>query len=84
MTPQDFTALLNCIRENNSWGVNMYDVNVIRKRRAIKYVDASFDSRDGRIWQITFRSCVPDGDRSFRIESQHDIDSIYSWLNATI
>lgn len=84
MTPQEFAKLLNYIRENNSWGAKMYEVNIERKRRAVKYVDANFDSRDGRVWQITFRSCVPDGTVSFIIESEQDVKAIYAWLDTMV
>lgn len=82
MTPQEFAALLDYIRENNSWGVKMYELSVERNRRVVKYVDASFDSRDGRVWQITFRSCIPGGARDFRIESSEDVAKVYAWLDA--
>lgn len=82
MTPQEFAALLDYIRENNSWGVKMYELSVERNRRVVKYVDASFDSRDGHIWQITFRSCLPDGTKDFRVESGDDVAKIYTWLDA--
>ena len=82
MTPQEFAALLDYIRENNSWGVKMYELSVERNRRVVKYVDASFDSRDGRVWQITFRSCIPGGTMDFRIESSEDVSKVYAWLDA--
>lgn len=84
MTPQEFASLLGYIRENNSWGAKMYEVNVERKRRAIKYVDASYDSRDGHIWQITFRQCVPGGEKNFRVDSSSSVADIYAWLDETV
>lgn len=84
MTPQDLAKLLEYIRENNAWGDKMYDVNVIRKRRAVKYVDACFDSRDGRVWQITLRSCVPGGDVNFNVSAEQGVKALYAWLDETI
>ena len=49
MTPKQFAELLEYIKENNSWGEKMYEIIIERKRRAIKYVDAVFDSRDGTV-----------------------------------
>ena len=81
MTAQQFAALLSYVKENNCWGIKMYDITNIRNRKAIKYVDASFDSRDGRVWCVNFRSVTGEEDRAFRIESQKDIDEIYKWLD---
>lgn len=74
------------IAQNNCWGINMYGITVERKRKAIKYVEASFDSRDGTIWLITFRQIINSKEQeiSFRIESKKDVDRIYSWLDETI
>lgn len=84
MEPKDFAELLNYISENNAWGEKMYDVCSVRKRRAIKYVDATYDSRDGLVWSITFRSCVPGDTFTFRIESKEDLGELYDWLNKTV
>lgn len=84
MTPQEFMKLLEYIKENNSWGDKMYEVCHIKKRRAIKYVDSVFDSRDGIVWMINFRDSSDGKDKIFRIESQKDIQPIYDWLNEII
>lgn len=82
MSPNEFSELLSYIKENNSWGERFYETVVVRGRRAVKYVDAVFDSRDGRIFSITFRQ--GGGNKSFSIESKNDIDAVYSWLNEPI
>lgn len=84
MTPEQFSELLRFIQENNAWGNNMFAVIEECKRKAIKYVDAIFDSRDGKVWLVKFRSVVgmKDNDKiEFRVESQKDIEKIYNWLN---
>lgn len=81
MTPKEFQQLLEFVKENNSWGVNMYVINHEHNRKAVKYVDCCFDSRDGSIWSVSFRSVTDEKDKSFRIESDKDIQKIYNWLN---
>lgn len=49
MTSEAYANLLEYIAQNNCWGINMYGITVERKRKAIKYVEASFDSRDRTI-----------------------------------
>ena len=84
MTPQEFAKLLEYIKANNSWGENMYEICCQRNRRAIKYVDATFDSRDGTVWYLTFRSQTHGEDKKFRIEKQEDIKSVYDWLDEVV
>ena len=79
MTIQKYLELLEYIKENNSWGAKMYDVHQ-RNRKAIKYVDASFDSRDGKIWMINFRSVTGEKDRAFRVDDKYGINDMYEWL----
>lgn len=40
MTPEQFAQFLNYMKENNSWGMNMYELIHERKRRVYKYIDA--------------------------------------------
>lgn len=79
MTPFELARLLEYVAKNNGW----YDPQEVhdRNRMAIKYVDASFDSRDGKVWHIKFRSIVghPD-DVNFRVESEEDIAKVYAFL----
>lgn len=81
MTPKQLNELLEYIRENNSWGDKMFDINCVRHRKAIKYVNCSFDSRDGLVWKLEFTSVTGEPDKSFRIEKQEDILAVYDWLN---
>lgn len=81
MSPTQFVELLQFIKKNNSWGADMYDICQVRNRRAIKYVDASFDSRDGSIWRIAFRQIIGHKEISFRVDTQEDVDKIYQFLN---
>ena len=81
MNIEQFNELLTYIKENNSWGDNIYEVNVEKNRKAIKYVDSSFDSRDGMIWFIKFRGITGETDKEFRIEKQEQILDIYRWLD---
>ena len=78
MTPKQLLELLKYIMENNSWN-ELYDT-CSRNRIAIKYTDFSFDSRDGKVWSITFRAMSSEG-KTFRIESQSDIEKVYKWLD---
>lgn len=83
MTPFEYATLLEYIKKNNSWN-KLYEVTYERHRRAIKYADCIFDSRDGRVWLITFRTVVSgkdNADTTFRVESQEDIKNIYKWLD---
>lgn len=84
MTPKQFSELLEYIKKNNSWGEKMYEINIERKRRAIKYVDAIFDSRDGTIWSIKFRSQTHGKDKTFRIENENDIKKLYEYLDENV
>lgn len=65
----------------------MYEVCGIRKRRAIKYVDSVFDSRDGNVWHIKFRSVLgemTEEDVVFRIENDDDIRKVYKYLDEKV
>ena len=84
MTPKQFSELLEYIKENNSWGEKMYEVCCERNRRAIKYVDAVFDSRDGTVWHLKFRSPTHGKDRGFRIENENDIKKVYEYLDEKV
>lgn len=81
MSPEQLCHLLEYIKENNSWGDKMYDINNIRNRRAIKYVGVCFDSRDGLAWRITFQTITGCEDKIFRVENQESLNEIYKWLD---
>ena len=83
MTVQKYCELLEYIKENNSWR-NLHEVHQ-RNRKAIKYVDASFDSRTGLIWCINFRSITGDDDDiAFMVDNQYGIEDMYKWLEEPI
>lgn len=84
MTPKRYAELLEYVAANNCWGPRMYENQVERRRRCFKYVDASFDSRDGHIWKITFREYGGEKGMVFGIESESDIEKIYAFLNEEI
>ena len=84
MTPKQYAELLEYIVANNCWGLLMYENHVERHRRCFKYVDASFDSRNGRIWKVMFREYGGAEEVIFRIESKSDIDKIYAYLDERI
>ena len=82
MTVQKYYELLEYINENNSWGAKMYEVVCERNRKAIKYVDSSFDSRTGTIWRVSFRSVTGEKDVDFRVDSPEGLTKMYEWLEA--
>ena len=83
MTPKQLYELLEYIMENNSWQ-DLYTNACEKERKCFKYLDMSFDTRDGHIWQIRFRE---DGafnlstEKVFKIESEEDIKAIYAYLD---
>ena len=81
MSPKEFQKLLEYVKNNNSWGINMYATIHERNRKAVKYVDCCFDTRDGMIWSVTFRSVSGGANKTFRIENSDDIREMYSWLD---
>lgn len=81
MTPKQFSELLEYITANNCWGMNMYEINHYRNRKAVKYVDATYDSRDGLVWNLTFRSVTGEENKSFRVENENDLKKVYKWLD---
>ena len=81
MTPIQLAELLDYVKNNNCWGSGMYEVTQKKKRKAIKYVDIVFDSRDGKIFSLKFRSPTHGKDTTFRIESEEDIKKCYKYLD---
>lgn len=82
MTPKQLCELLEYIIENNGWQ-HLYSAT--RKgRKCFKYLDFSFDTRDGHIWQIHFRANGAFNlteEKTFKIESDEDIKAIYAFLD---
>lgn len=81
MTPTQYADLLKYIFKNNGWAVgSFYENSAEKHRKCFKYIDATFDSRDGKIFKITFRNGTAAG-KTFMVETETDIEKIYAWLN---
>jgi hypothetical protein len=84
LTPQELKDLLEYIQKNNSWD-NMYEIiSAHPKRKIIKYVRFSVDTRQGDIWCITFDNLIgaKENESTFRTEKDYNLkDKIYEWLN---
>lgn len=84
MTIKQYAELLEYIFKNNGWNVETFYENSAEKhRRCFKYVDTTFDSRDGKIFKITFRNGTTEG-KTLRVETEADIEKIYAWLDTTL
>lgn len=88
MEPNEFVKLLEYIKQNNSWGSDMYDVIEVRHRKAVKYVDACFDCRDGKVFSVTMRDVICHGscanEASFRLDTPELIKKVYDWLDEDV
>lgn len=85
MTLKKLYELLEYIMEHNSWQ-HLYENACEKCRPCFKYIDFSFDTRDGHIWQITFRENGAFNlkeSKTFRIENDADIQEIYKFLDTT-
>lgn len=80
MTIKQYTELLEYIFKNNGWNINAISDNLDCRKPMIKYVDSSFDTRDGYIWSIKLRD-ISANDKSFRVETDEEVSKIYEWLN---
>ena len=78
MTSQDLKDLIDYVMENNSWK----ECSVMNNRKMPKYLDFrlwfTLDTRDGIIFYLKTRHSGKD--KSFRIESQKDLEDFYKWL----
>ena len=80
MTIEQYCELLKYIKENNSWSGNMYENGYMRRRILIKYVRASFDTRDDTIFLIQLEP--GDGSKkSFRVDYENGIKDVYAFLD---
>lgn len=52
------------------------------KRKAIKYVASTFDSRDGVIYAVRFSLGGKEW-TSFRVENEQNLKAVYEWLDET-
>ena len=80
MTIKQYTELLEYIFKNNGWNINAISDNLDCRKPMIKYVDSSFDTRDGHIWSIKLRG-ISANDKSFRVETDEEVAKVYEWLN---
>ena len=83
MTPEQLLKLLAYIKENNSWGEKMYECVCKRNRRAIKYVNVVWDSRDNTVFSIELRPGGGEG-RRFRVDSPPELEAVYKWLDTPL
>ena len=82
MTIVEYAKLLEYIQQNNYWGINMYKC-ISRKRKCVKYVGSTFDSRDGKVYSVRFNlGCGEWTD--FRVETDEDLQKVYTWLDEEV
>lgn len=79
MTIKQYAELLEYIFKNNGWNINAIQDNLDCRKPMIKYVDSSFDTRDGHIWSIKLRGMSEE--KSFRVETDEQLAKVYEWLN---
>lgn len=84
MTPEQFAEFLNYMKENNSWGMNMYELVHNRKRRVYKYVDDVWDSRDNTVFSITLREGGGTEGRTFRVDTPKEIEALYDFIDSQV
>ena len=84
MTPEQFAEFLNYVKENNSWGEKMYEVCCKRNRVAYKYVEATWDSRNNRVWSITLRAGGSPEGETFSVTTPAEIEALYKYLDNAI
>lgn len=83
MTPKQLLELFAYIKENNSWGEKMYNCVCERNRKAVKYVDVVWDSRNNTVYTIELRLGFGESKR-FRVGSQSEINEVYKWLDTPL
>ena len=79
MTIKQYTELLEYIFKNNGWNIEAISDNLDCRKPMIKYVDSSFDTRNGHIWSIKLRGISEE--KSFRVETDEQLAKVYEWLN---
>lgn len=77
MTIQKAMKLLKYVMENNSWK----EYAAMHGRHMPKYVDIRMDTRDGEVFSVSFSGA---DEKTFRVESDKDLDKVYVWLNEYI
>lgn len=77
MTVQEYVKFLNFISENNSLNTSFSRTY----RKPIKYIESSFDTRDGKVWSINIRLYGDKTGTTFVLQTESDIKSMYDWVN---
>nr|DAP55451.1 MAG TPA: hypothetical protein [Caudoviricetes sp.] len=80
MTIKQYAELLEYIFKNNGWNIDAIMDSLDCGKPMIKYVNSSFDTRDGHIWSIKL-SGISATDKSFRVETDEEVAKVYEWLN---
>ena len=79
MTVKQYAELLEYIFKYNSWDIDAIPDNLDCGKPMIKYVDSSFDTRDGHIWSIKLICLL--NDKSFKVETDKEVAEVYKYLN---
>ena len=82
MTISEYKSLLEYVKQNNSWGINMYKC-IQRKRKCVKYVGSTFDSRDASVYAVRFNLGFGEW-TDFRVENDEDLQKVYAWLDEEV
>ena len=88
MTPKEYAELLDYINEYHSWD-KFYENACVHKRKIVKYVQCTCDTRDGKIWvvKVLCFGIVEDkltekhGCGKKFSESLCTVENIKNWLN---
>lgn len=85
MTPEQFAELVEYFRKNNSWSDDGFYMNTCERHRpCFKYIEARYDSRDNKFWNIEFYGSAINYEaesKGFRVENEDDIRKIYKFLD---
>lgn len=84
MTIEQLSKLLESIMKNNSW---KQCSSLFTGKRQPKYIDVkvefTMDTRDGIIFNISFRESRKDI-TSFRVENEQDLRKVYDYLDDVV
>lgn len=81
MTATEYARLLEYVYHFNGWNSMVETLPITGDRRRFKYVNASFDTRDGHIWKIELYLGGNTPHETFIIKDKSDIDAIYAYLD---
>lgn len=77
MNSKDLKDFIDYIMKNNSWKAFSH---LLRDRKQYKYIDLRLDTRDGKIFYISFED-YSENKQEFRIENKKDLKKLYKWLD---